>query len=57
MVVQVGDAKQIADSLAKQRVYVRNADRNWGVKNHIRVSIGTKEENEAFINTLRRVSV
>jgi histidinol-phosphate aminotransferase len=57
MVVQVGDAKQIADKLAKQKVFVRNADRNWGVKNHIRVSIGTREENEAFINTLRQVSV
>ena len=56
MVVHVGDAKKIADDLAKQNVYVRNADRNWGVKNHIRVSIGTREENEAFINTLRQIS-
>ena len=56
MVVHVGDAKKIADDLAKQNVYVRNADRNWGVKNHVRVSIGTREENEAFINTLRQVS-
>lgn len=56
MVVNVGDAKKVADTLGRQRVYVRNADRNWGVKNHIRVSIGTRQENEAFINTLRQVS-
>ena len=56
MVVHVGDAKKIADDLAKQNVHVRNADRNWGVKNHVRVSIGTREENEAFINTLRQIS-
>lgn len=55
MVVEVKDPKAIVEKLAKQKVFVRNAENNWNVKNHIRVSIGTMEENEAFIATLRQV--
>lgn len=55
MVIEVKDPKTVAQRLAQQKVFVRDADRRWGIKSHIRVSVGTLEENEVFINTLRQV--
>ena len=54
MLIEVGDAEGITRKLARQNVYVRNADRIWKVGNHIRVSIGTREENQFFITALRQ---
>jgi len=56
MLVEVGDAEEITRKLARLNVYVRNADRTWKVNNHVRVSIGTREENQSFITALRQVS-
>ncbi|MBI4553413.1 MAG: aminotransferase class I/II-fold pyridoxal phosphate-dependent enzyme [Candidatus Latescibacteria bacterium] len=54
IVVDVKDPKALVEQLAKQKVFVRNAEAMWKVTNHIRVSIGTMEENEVFINALRQ---
>jgi histidinol-phosphate aminotransferase len=55
MIFKVKDANKIGGALAKRKVFVRNAERMWGVKNHIRVSIGTKDECEAFMTMLQEV--
>jgi histidinol-phosphate aminotransferase len=55
MILKVDDPDKVAGELQKRKVFIRNADRFWGVKGHLRVSIGTAEENEAFITTLKEV--
>lgn len=55
MIFKLKDAKKVGAELAKNKVFVRDAERMWGVKDHLRVSIGTRDECEAFITTLRQV--
>lgn len=50
ILVQVADAKRIYDALVNQNVIVRN--RHKLVKNCIRISIGTPEENRLLLQTM-----
>lgn len=45
------DATKVTQKMLKQGVIVRNMS-GWGVKNFIRVSIGTQSENKKFIKVL-----
>ena len=56
VVINVKNTKSVTENLARQKVFVRDAERIWNVTGHIRVSIGTREENEAFINALRQAT-
>ena len=54
------DTKAIVDALAEKKVFVRYPGDapplgDWGLPTSIRVSIGTAEELEAFVNTLKAV--
>ena len=48
-------AKPVGRQLAKQNIYVADAERRWGLKGWTRVSVGTKEEAEAFMTALREI--
>lgn len=48
------DATKVVKKLLKKGIIVRNMG-FWGMKNFIRVSIGTKEENKKIINALRKI--
>lgn len=54
MLIKTGDGKKVFDDLLKKGVIVRflGGDR---LKEYIRVSIGTDEENKTFINELKKV--
>lgn len=54
MLIKVGDGKKVFEDMLKLGVIVRflGGDR---LKEYVRVSIGTKEENEIFINALKKV--
>ncbi len=53
--VDVGrEAGPVFDALLRQGVIVRPVA-NYGLPNHLRVSVGTKAENDAFIAALERV--
>jgi histidinol-phosphate aminotransferase len=54
ILVKVKDGAKIAGELLKLGVIVRNMS-GWGLDNFIRVTIGTKNENEKFIKALRRI--
>lgn len=48
------DAEQVFNALGERKVWI--ADANWwGLRGHLRVTVGTQAENEAFINTLEAV--
>lgn len=54
MVLDMGkDPGEIINYLRKNKVLVRNAHDMWDIKNHFRVSIGTMDELEVFVNTLK----
>jgi histidinol-phosphate aminotransferase len=46
------DGDLIAEELMKRGVIVRSA-KNYGTPNHIRVTVGTKDQNQRFIEALR----
>ena len=48
------DSRQIANSLLKKGIIVRDMS-FWGLKNFIRVTIGTKEENDRFLKALKEI--
>ena len=52
--VEVEDADQVYDQLIKQHIIVRN--RNSVVKNCIRITIGTVQENQKLINALKKIN-
>ncbi|MDO8302674.1 MAG: hypothetical protein Q7T18_05495, partial [Sedimentisphaerales bacterium] len=53
--IDVGpEAKRIAQELLKLGVIIRDMT-VWGLQRHIRVTIGTKEENQIFIKALKKV--
>jgi len=55
ILIQVGsDSTAVADALLKKGVIVRDMAA-WGLKSHIRVSIGSPSENKRFIKTLGEV--
>ena len=49
------DATEISNALSKHNVFISNGKQRWGMDNFIRVTMGTKEENEAFIWAMQRV--
>jgi histidinol-phosphate aminotransferase len=55
LIVDVGDSDRITRELARSGVFVRNAERLWKLNGHIRVSVGTDSDNDAFVNALRRI--
>lgn len=55
MAFKVDDPDKIANELQKRKVFIRSAARNWGLKGYCRVSMGTADEMEVFISTLREV--
>jgi histidinol-phosphate aminotransferase len=52
--IEVEDADQVYDQLIKQHIIVRN--RNSVVKNCIRITIGTVQENQKLINALKKIN-
>ncbi|AZI16303.1 histidinol-phosphate transaminase [Bifidobacterium breve] len=48
------DASQVAELLLRRGVIVRPCG-GWGYPNHMRVSIGTTEQNDAFLSAIRDV--
>jgi len=53
LLVEVDDANRIYNELVKQKVITRN--RNSAVNNCIRITIGSKEENQLLIKTLQNI--
>ena len=49
-----GGGKRVYESMLKQGVIIRAMD-SYGLPDHIRVCVGLPEENERFIETLKRV--
>ena len=45
----------VVRELGRRRVIVRGGAGGWGSPNHIRISTGSKDENEAFIWALQQV--
>ena len=54
LTIDVGNGKRIYDALLKEGVIVRPIG-GYGMPRHIRVSIGLQNENEKFLEALRRV--
>lgn len=48
------DCKEVFRKMLKQGVIIRDM-KAWGLDTYIRVTIGTREENEKFIKTLKKV--
>ena len=48
------EAEPVFNALAQRNVWIADAQW-WGLKEHLRVTIGTQDENEAFVNTLEAV--
>ncbi|MCP4198343.1 MAG: aminotransferase class I/II-fold pyridoxal phosphate-dependent enzyme [Proteobacteria bacterium] len=51
---EVGNAKQTYQRLLDHGVRIRDVSSMPGMKEHLRVTIGTKEENNLFLNALSR---
>ena len=51
--VEMVDADQVYNTLVNQKIIVRN--RNKVVKNCIRITVGTAEENQQLIQTLKSI--
>ena len=54
LTVKVGDAKTVNDALLKEGIIVRPLA-PYGLTEHLRISIGTVEENRRLISNLRRI--
>lgn len=54
IIFKVNDNKKVFDGLLERGVMVRNFS-GGKLENHLRVSVGNTEENEAFINALKEV--
>ncbi|MBM3265735.1 MAG: aminotransferase class I/II-fold pyridoxal phosphate-dependent enzyme [candidate division Zixibacteria bacterium] len=55
MLFKVSDTDQVTRELQKRSVFIRNAARMWGVNGYCRVSMGTADELDAFVTTLKQV--
>ncbi len=51
--IKSGDANQIYDALYAAGVLVKNLNQEGVLKNCLRVTVGTKEENDAFLDALK----
>ncbi|QTX33590.1 histidinol-phosphate transaminase [Aminithiophilus ramosus] len=54
MLIKIEKSDLICDALLKEGIIVRPGS-DFGMSNHIRVTVGLKEENERFVATLRKV--
>ena len=54
LTIDVGDGKRVFDALLMEGVIVRPVG-GYGMPRHIRVSVGLQNENEKFLEALRRV--
>ena len=54
ILVKVDDADLLYQFLAANEIVVRNRSKETGCENCLRISIGTKEENEILINKMRQ---
>ena len=55
ILVEVGDrASEIRDALVQQKIFVRDGA-EWDYPNHLRVSYGLEEENQAFFEALTKL--
>ncbi len=52
---RVDNADDVYDGLLERGVRIRNTSRMPGLENHLRVTIGKKEENDAFIEALSSI--
>lgn len=55
LLFRVDDSKKVSGQLIKQGVLVRNVDNGTSLKNCLRVSIGSVEENDAFLNAIKAI--
>ncbi len=55
ILIEVNDADKIYDVLINSRIVTRN--RNQIIKNCLRITVGTPEENLELINTLQRITI
>ncbi|MCS6771322.1 MAG: histidinol-phosphate transaminase [Kiritimatiellae bacterium] len=54
LLVKVGNGRRYFEALLRQRVIVRPVD-GYGLPDYIRVSVGTRDENERFLDALAAV--
>ena len=54
ILIKVDDADQLYQYLAANEIVVRNRSKETGCQNCLRISIGTPEENEILINTMKK---
>ena len=54
ILIEVNDANNIYTTLVDQQIIIRN--RNNQVKNCIRITVGTSEENQKLINALKKIA-
>jgi histidinol-phosphate aminotransferase len=52
--VKQGNASEVFDSLVKDGVLIKNMDKPGPLQNCLRVTVGTSEENQAFMQALER---
>ena len=52
--IQVGNLPEVQQQLLKQGVIVRPVG-EYGLPEHLRISVGTKQENERFLDTLQTI--
>ena len=55
LLVEVTDANYIYSELVKQRIIIRN--RNKIINNCIRITIGTKNENQELLQALKNITL
>lgn len=55
VLIEVGDAKAVTQTLAERRIIVINAEASWGLKGMIRVSYGNEAETRIFTGALRDI--
>jgi len=55
LIFQVGDSQTVFEALLREKVLLRDVSHPVSLPNTLRVSVGTPEENDKFINALQRV--
>lgn len=57
LLFRVEDANDVCRKLLEEKIIVRNVDDGHKLKNCLRVGVGTSEENDLFLDALRRVVI
>jgi histidinol-phosphate aminotransferase len=55
LLVQVPNANQVYEELIKEKIIVRNRAKVLLCEDCLRITVGTREENEAFLAALKKV--